>query len=283
MVHGAYGTKAGVAMRAAGRALAAAAAAIALTVAGTATGYAATPGGGTAGVVAEATSVQAGVLNAVGAGAVPNGFAGTKDPGLSPAGGLGPVTGKLLTRDGKPELLYIGADWCPYCASEQWAMIVALSRFGRFTGLNESESESAASGFGEYPDTATLRFYGATYTSRFFQFTAVDLSSRTRVGLQRPTAAEQALMNRYDSALGAIPFIDVGNRYVQVGSAFSPQVLKSATWSQIAVSLYHPSSAIARSVDGAANYLTAAICAVTGNRPSSACTAVVRGLERDLG
>jgi hypothetical protein len=43
-----------------------------------------------------------------------------------------------------------------------------------------------------------------------------------------------------------------------------------------------PSSAIARSVDGAANYLTAAICAVTGNQPASACTAIVRALERNL-
>ena len=269
-------------MRTAGLVLAAVAAAIALAVAGTATGYAATPGGGTARVVAEATSVPAGVLNAVGAGAVPKGFVGTKEPGLG-AGGLGPVTGKPLTRDGKPELLYIAADWCPYCASEQWAMIVALSRFGRFTGLNESQSQSAASGFGEYPDTATLRFYGATYTSRFFQFTAVDVSSRTHAGLQRPTAAEQALWNRYASPFGSIPFIDVGNRYVQVGAAFSPQVLARMTWGQIAVALHHPSSVIARSVDGAANYLTAAICAVTGNQPQSACTAVVRALERDLG
>jgi Domain of unknown function (DUF929) len=85
-------------------------------------------------VAEEATSVPAAVLNAVGAGAVPNGFAGTKQPGLSPAGGLSPATGKLLTRYGQPELLYIGADWCPYCASEQWAMIVALTRRPRSPG-----------------------------------------------------------------------------------------------------------------------------------------------------
>jgi hypothetical protein len=82
--------------------------------------------------------------------------------------------------------------------------------------------------------------------------------------------------------IGRLPGVDVGNRYVQVGSAFSPQVLTGVTWGQIAVSLHHSSSVIARSVDGAANYLTAAICAVTGNQPSSACTSVVRTLERDL-
>jgi thiol-disulfide isomerase/thioredoxin len=264
------------------RVLIATAAAVALMVEGTGTGYAATTGGGTARVVAEATSVPALVLNTVGAGLVPRSFVGTKNPGSSPQGGLGPVTGKLLTRNGRPEVLYIGTDWCPYCASEQWAMIVALSRFGRFTGLNESQSATSYEGAAEqYPDTATLRFYGASYASTYLQFTAVDTSSRTEVPLQRPTAAEKALENRYDSA-GGIPFIDVGNRYVQMGSAFSPQVVTGRTWWQIAMSLHDPSSAIARSADGAANYLTAAICAATGNQPRSACTPVVRALERDL-
>ena len=278
-VYGAYGDKGGITVRVLARVLTAAAAAVALMVAGTGTGYAASAGGGTARVAAEATSVPARVLNTVGAGSVLRSFIGTKEPGLGLSGGLGPVTGNLLTRNGKPELLYIGNDWCPYCASEQWAMIAALSRFGRFTGLNESQS--APSNIDLYPDTATLRFYGASYTSRYLQFTAVDMASRTKVPLQRPTAAEQALMNRYDR-VGNTPFIDVGNRYVQVGTPFSPQVLAGRTWWQIAMSLHDSSSAIAQSADGAANYLTAAICAVTGNQPRSACTPVVRALERDL-
>jgi hypothetical protein len=73
-------------------------------------------------------------------------------------------------------------------------------------------------------------------------------------------------MTRYDPAQ-AIPFIDITNRYAQVGSLFSPGVLAAQTWWHIAVGLHHRSSAIAHSVDGAANYLTAAICALTGNRP----------------
>ena len=45
------------------------------------------------------------------------------------------ITGAPLTSGGKPEMLYIGAEYCPYCAAERWAMIVALSRFGTFSGL----------------------------------------------------------------------------------------------------------------------------------------------------
>ena len=40
------------------------------------------------------------------------------------------VTGPALTSNGKPEMLYIGAEYCPYCAATRWSMAVALSRFG---------------------------------------------------------------------------------------------------------------------------------------------------------
>jgi hypothetical protein len=59
-------------------------------------------------------------------------------------------------------------------------------------------------------------------------------------------------------------------------------VLARRSWWRIAVAEHHPSSAIARSADGAADYLTAAICAVTGNHPATACTRVIRRLERNL-
>ena len=53
--------------------------------------------------------------------------------GASSPQALKPVTGPALTSGGKPEMLYIGAEWCPYCAAERWAMAVALRRFGTFS------------------------------------------------------------------------------------------------------------------------------------------------------
>ena len=41
-----------------------------------------------------------------------------------------------LTSNGKPEILYIGAEFCPYCAAERWAIAVALSRFGTLSPLH---------------------------------------------------------------------------------------------------------------------------------------------------
>ena len=124
----------------------------------------------------------------------------------------------------KPEVLYLGADFCPYCAAVRWPLIVALSRFGTFSGLRTTRS-AIANRVGQhepYPATPTWTFYGSRYASRYLTFTAVELQTNIPdpetggyTGLQTLTAAQQELMTRYDSA-GSIPFVDIGNAYVQM-------------------------------------------------------------------
>ena len=190
-------------------------------------------------------------------------------------------------------MLYLGADFCPYCAAVRWPLIVALSRFGTFSGLRTTRS-AIANGAGQhepYPATPTWTFYRSRYTSRYLTFTAVELQTNVPdpetggyTGLQTLTAAQQELMTRYDSA-GSIPFIDIGNAYVQMSSLtpYGPQNLQNLTWGQIAVALHDPSSAVAKSIGASANYLIAAFCKLTGNQPASACTSAVRILESRLG
>src|SRR5579859_7641099 len=48
-----------------------------------------------------------------------------------------------LTANGKPEVLYVGAEYCPYCAAERWSMLVSLSRFGTFSGVTAIRSAAA--------------------------------------------------------------------------------------------------------------------------------------------
>jgi hypothetical protein len=94
------------------------------------------------------------------------------------------------------------------------------------------------------------------------------------------TAEQQALITKYDAAnQGAIPFIDYGNKFTSVGASYDPNVLKNLTWQQIGADLHDPSSAVARGVLGTANYATAALCELTGNKPATACTATVRSLQ----
>lgn len=110
-------------------------------------------------VVGEVTSVPAAALNAVGAGSV----------SALPAA----ITGAPLTANGKPRVLYVGAEYCPYCAAERWAVVVALSRFGTFANLGQTASSPSD----VYPSTATLTFHGASYTSNNLAFTGAETQS----------------------------------------------------------------------------------------------------------
>jgi hypothetical protein len=76
--------------------------------------------------------------------------------------------------------------------------------------------------------------------------------------------------------------VDFGNKYLIAGASYSPQVLAGLSWATIAADLSNPSSPVAKAVDGTANYITAALCKLTGNQPASACTATVQSLEGQI-
>jgi thiol-disulfide isomerase/thioredoxin len=185
------------------------------------------------------------------------------------------ISGPPLKSGGKPEVLYMGAEYCPYCATERWAMVQALSRFGTFSGLHGIHSSSAD----VYPSTPTLTFYGSHYTSKYLTFTPVETQGLTEgTTLQTPTSAQTKLFSKYDSPPyisaneeGAIPFIDLGGKYLIHGAQYNPQVLAGKTWAEVAAALSDKSTAIAQGADGAANILTATICKLTNNQPSDVC------------
>jgi hypothetical protein len=214
-----------------------------------------------ASVTKDVISVPAATLDTVGKGAIPS-------TTTAPAKVL---NGTALTSGGKPEMLYIGAEFCPYCAAMRWSMAVALSRFGTLTPLHGIYSASTVPGGAAeaYPHTATLTFYKSGYASKYLAFVPVENEKVDHSLLQSPTAQQQALWQRYNP--NSYPFIDVGNKYMFT-VIYNPQVLAGKSWSQIAAALRNPSSPIAQSVDGAANYLTAAICKTTNNQPSAVCT-----------
>jgi Domain of unknown function (DUF929) len=212
------------------------------------------------------TSVPAATLDQVGGGTV------TAPPTT--------ISGAPLTSGGKPEMLYIGAEYCPYCAAERWGMIVALSRFGTFKGLATIRSaERNGAGTAEpFPLTATF-----TFTSVEELTNIPDKATGGYTPLQTPTAAQQALIQKYDAAnQGAIPFIDYGNKFMSVGASYNPGVLSGLSWTQIAGDLSTPSSAVAQGVLGTANYATAAICGLTGDQPATACTPAVKALQAKI-
>ena len=185
-----------------------------------------------------------------------------------------------LTADGKPRVLYDGAEYCPYCAAERWSVVAALSRFGTFADLGATTSASAD----VYPDTATLSFHGSSYTSKYLSFTGVETMTNQPIAgggyteLDSLTKADQALVKKYDyppyvdGQGGSIPFVDLGGQFVISGASYDPAVLKGKTQAEIVAALADPTSDIAQAVDGSANAITASLCQLTGGKPTAVCT-----------
>jgi len=248
-------------------------------------------------VTKQVTGIPASVTDKVADGGVNSGIfiaATTSSAIQSAASELGSyyatVNGTALTSNGKPELLFLGGEYCPYCAAERWAMVNALSRFGTFTGLTTTHSSTSD----VYPDTPTFTFSKAKYTSNYLTFTSVEEYANYRQGnssnsntpyvtLQTATTAQSALEAAYDPT-GAIPFLDFGNKYVEVGnlSPLSPSMLAGKTWAQVAAAMNDPSSSLGKALVGNANFITAGICKLTNNQPASACTPVIQQLEANL-
>jgi hypothetical protein len=166
-----------------------------------------------------------------------------------------------LKSGGKLEVLYMGGEYCPYCAAERWALAEALSRFGTLTGLSFIHSAP------DDGDIATMTFAHAHYTSTSVAFTPVEWfgeaadpsSSFGHVILQQPTSGQLALFDKYGN--GGIPFIDIGNRYIS-SVQYSPTDLSGMTWAQISAAMRDPSSQVAKDIDGAANEIAADINSV---------------------
>lgn len=236
-----------------------------LTGAGTPSNNPAAAGGNaaqTAKVVSLIESVPKSTLDKVGPGTVSN-------PPKA-------ITAPKLTADGKPRVLYVGAEYCPYCAATRWGIVQALSRFGAWSGLGLTSSTAND----VYPNTPTLTFHGSSYSSQYLAFTGVETKDRAGNPLETLSAADSAVFEKYDSPpyvpeqgkLG-IPFLDLGGSYMSSGTAYNPGILKGMTHVQIAHAMSNPSSPVAEAIDGEANIYTAAICSLTGNQPGAVCSA----------
>jgi hypothetical protein len=189
----------------------------------------------------------------------------------------------------KPDVLFVGAEFCPFCAAERWPLVVALARFGTFTELHDTSSAAQT----VFADTPTFTFDEVGYTSRYVTLTGIELYSDT-VGpdgtftrLARLTPAEAALVARYTPrtsgvTAGSSPFVDVAGRLVADTSGFSPALLAGQSQAQIAQEIAKATPQVpvvagttvpptGQAVIAVANQLSAGICAATGQRPADVC------------
>jgi hypothetical protein len=196
--------------------------------------------------------------------------------GMSPAQVITPLqavqrSGPPLTVGGKPVIVFVSEESCPFCAAERWSLAVALSHFGTWSHLGSTTSSATD----VYPDTATLSFRAAVYRSRELTLRTTELTDNAGHPLQAQTALDTRVIGAFDvppyvnsaDQSGAVPFLDIANRYILAGAQYSPQVLAGLSAAQIAGQLANPSSPVAQAIDGSARVIVAAINQVLAGRP----------------
>lgn len=195
------------------------------------------------------------------------------------------LTAKNSAGKSVPEILYIGAEYCPYCAAQRWSTIIALSRFGTWSNLGNMTSYA----HDVYPNTPTFTFEKATYTSPYLVFASVeeytnyiDPTTNYYKVLQKPTTAQLKLIEKYDTPKyipgltkadgNPIPFITFDNKFLVSGASYSPDTLSNLSRSNVATGLSDSSSPVTDAIIASSNYQTAAICSLTKNMPANVCT-----------
>jgi len=198
---------------------------------------------------------------------------------------VGQRTLRVVTPSGQdlPGVFIYCAEYASFCASERWAVVASLSRFGTFQHLGLT----ASSPTDLFPSTPSLTFLRATFSSRYIAFKS-DEYYGNKVGkhgnyviLQPLTPEERHLVDTYDRSTffpatlaggeNAFPFIDIGNKFLSLNE-FSPAILANLTTADVAEGLSNPARPVTQAVVASANYLTAAICQVTDGRPTSVCS-----------
>jgi len=171
------------------------------------------------------------------------------------------VNGVPFTAGGKPIVVYIGADYCMYCAAQRWSIVLTLMRFGNFSGL-EYMSSSPAEG-----DLPTFTFSSAHYTSKYVVFQGFEQQDRNSQPLQTVPTNYTTLFSKYGSAY---PFLNFGDTYVISGALWSPALLAGSNYTSV-YSAVKANSTLGSEIKAGANVLTALICKLTDDKPAAVC------------
>ncbi len=185
------------------------------------------------------------------------------------------AAGGPLTSNGKPEVLYIGAEFCPVCAAERWPMTIALMKFGKFTNLQETRSAKADG------DTGTWSYFGATYTSQYLTFVAQELYTNQPSGgyykpLEKVTSAHQTIWAANEGSNLSFPFIDFAGKEVLTTAQFNPQTIYYHPFSWVLGAVGTNDNTTGAQIDASAAVFTKYLCGLTNNQPGDVCSAVAK-------
>lgn len=120
--------------------------------------------------------------------------------------------------NGKLDFLFVGGQFCPFCAMERWAVVMALQHYGNFSNLSPLVSAE--------DNVPTYDFIGATYSSNLITFEPFEVWNNVappnQQALESLPSQPQQIYNTYGT--GAIPFICIGGSVYRSGAGISLNV-----------------------------------------------------------
>ncbi len=171
-----------------------------------------------------------------------------------------------LQADGRPEVLYVGAEFCPFCAV---ATVAADRGAVPVRALHRARQHAVGPGVGVpgHPDlqlrgvdlhqpVPDLRAGRALLRPRpppRGRSPASPTSTRPRRRWWPATARPPATR----VGTGDLPFVDIANRMVATTSGYSPAVLERQSQATIATDIDHGTGRVGQAIVASANYLTA--------------------------
>jgi hypothetical protein len=168
---------------------------------------------------------------------------------------------------GHPLTLFLGGQFCPFCASMRWPLVKALSRFGTFGGLGQIDSQQGTDGFNSI---GTYDLTKATFHSDYVTLRMVEVADVSGNPLEQPDAETTALLNQFDPQ-GSIPFVFIGGSYL-AQLPYSPALLQGKSFPQILAEANSSNPGdVGRAIDAEADGMTAIICKTDGAQPAQVC------------
>jgi thiol-disulfide isomerase/thioredoxin len=150
----------------------------------------------------------------------------------------------LKRLSGKALIFFMGAGFCPYCASERWAIVRALSIFGRWQCLVDTTSADHDE---KYLNISTVDFSKAKYINDHVEFVGRETAYRNFEPVQELDKTGYEILD----ALNPDPIILlllIDWQFIQTSSGYRPHLLEGMDHAKVKPKLSNPASSVSRAI-----------------------------------
>ena len=167
------------------------------------------------------------------------------------------ITNEPLKRQsGKSIVFFMGAGFCPFCAAERWAIVNALSNFGKWEALVETASADHDE---KYLNIPTVSFTHAKYVSDYVEFVGRETADRNIEPLQELGEKDYEILDTFNPDQ-IIPFLLIDGQFMQAGAGYSPQILEGMDHAKVRAELTNPASPVGKAMKTEIDNITALVC-----------------------